>query len=409
MRRRRVMLGTLAACCALAALVAVSPASASPAAAAAMPSADPGRAVAQADPLPAGAPAVSARGAVLWDPADGRALYGVEPDVARPMASLTKIMTVLLALEAGTIDDTVTVSGQAAALGEATLDLRPGQQVPMESLVAGLLLRSGNDAARAVAEHVAGDQRIFVARMNARAAELGLDATRFVNASGLTTDAAHVSSPVDLARLAEIAMEDETFARYAGAATVTVPGLAPMVSRNELLGVYPGASGVKTGFTTLAGNCLVASATRDGRTLYAVVLDSERSFADASALLDYGFGEFRRAEPLSSGGVATTYRWSGAEVAAIASSGLGMTVPGDARVTWRTRVEPSVARPVAAGAPLGTVELVVNGEVVREAPLVAAGAVGPPSAARPAGAVAGAALQDALRAFARTALVERSA
>jgi D-alanyl-D-alanine carboxypeptidase (penicillin-binding protein 5/6) len=396
----------IAACCAVLAFVA--PASATPAAVAAVRSADPGRALAQADPLPAGAPAVSAAGAALWDPADDRVLYGVEPEVGRPMASLTKIMTVLLALEAGTIDDTVTVSAQAAALGEATLDLRPGQQVPMNSLVAGLLLRSGNDAALAVAEHVAGDQQTFVAQMNARAAELGLDATRFVNPSGLTTDPAHVSSPVDLARLAEVAMAHETFARYAGAAAVTVPGLAPMVSRNELLGVYPGASGVKTGFTSLAGNCLVASATRDGRTLYAVVLDSERSFADATALLDYGFGEFRRAEPVAPGGVATTYRWSGAEVAAVASSGLGMTVPADARVTWRTRVQPSVARPVAAGAPLGTVELMVDGEVVRDAPLVAEAAVAAPQRSRPPAAVAGAALQDALRAFARTAVIERS-
>jgi D-alanyl-D-alanine carboxypeptidase len=358
-------------------------------------------------PAPA-APTVTAAGAVLWDPADDLVLHGVAAEVGRPMASTTKIMTSLLAIEAGTIDDTVTVSARAAAFGEASLDLRAGQQLPMRSLVAGLLVRSGNDAAAALAEHLDGSEAAFVMRMNARAVELGLTETRFVNPSGLTSDPAHRASPLDLARLSARAMAEPDFAVYAGAARLTVPGLAPMVNRNELLGVYPGATGVKTGFTRLAGLCLVASATREGRTLYAVVLGSDDSFSDAAALLDYGFTAFRRAEPAVVGAPVTTYRWSGAEVAVVTDAALAATVPVGAPVTWRTVLEPALSRPVAAGAPAGVAQLLVDGVVRIEMPLRTAAAVGA-AGPQPAGARVGGAVQEALRAFARVQKIDRAA
>lgn len=362
-------------------------------------------AVAQTSPV--APPAVTAGGAVLWDPADDKVLYGKEEAVPRPMASLTKIMTVLLALEAGTLGDVVTVSPAAAQLGGATLDLAPGQTLPMESLVAGLLLRSGNDAARAVAEHVAGSDEAFIARMNVRAAEVGLEATNFVNASGLTDDPLHVSSPTDLARLAELAMGLEVFARYAGAPTATVPGLPPMVSRNELLGAYPGATGVKTGFTSRAGLCLVASATRDGRTLYVAVLDSTNSFSDATALLDYGFAAFRRAQPVPTDGPATRYRWAGDETPLTLAAPLALTVPAGSRVTWRTLVEPALERPLASGAAAGTAELLVDDAVALRVPLILGAAVDPPPERTPAGTV-GAALHEALRTLARLETIDRA-
>jgi serine-type D-Ala-D-Ala carboxypeptidase (penicillin-binding protein 5/6) len=364
-------------------------------------------------PVPAAAqvgrtpPEVTARGAVLWDPADGRILHGVAEDVSRPMASTTKIMTVLLAIEAGAIDDAVTVSADAARQGGASLGLQAGQVIPMRSLVAGLLLRSGNDAAVALAEHLAGGEAPFVARMNARAAELGLERTQFVNASGLTDDPNHRASPLDLARLAQVAMADPDFAAYAGAVQLTVPGLAPMTTRNELLlgGRYPGATGVKTGFTTLAGLCLVASAERDGRTLFVVVLGSDDSFADAAALLDYGFEAFSRPAPVGLGAAAAAYRWSGAEVAAVAAETLTATVPVTAAVTWRTVLAPVVNRPVAAGAELGRAQLLVDGEPAAEVALVAAAAV--PAATVAGGARAGGAIHDALRAYVRLEPVDR--
>jgi D-alanyl-D-alanine carboxypeptidase (penicillin-binding protein 5/6) len=358
-------------------------------------------------------PSLTASGAVLWDPADEVALFGKEADVARPMASTTKIMTVLLALEAGAADGELTVSAHAAEVGAtpggATLGLSAGQRIGVRSVLAGLVLRSGNDAAVAVAEHVAGSEQAFVDRMNARARELGLAQTQFRNASGLTDDPEHRSSPIDLARLAAVAMAHPDFAAWAGATSLDVPGLGTLENRNELLGRYPGATGVKTGFTTLAGLCLVASAARDGRTLYAVVLDSDDSFADTTLLLDHGFGAFRRPEPVPQGGVATRYRWAGADVGLVTAAPLARTVGVDAVVTWRTRVEPAAARPVAAGARLGRAELVVDGVVERTVDLLAEAGVPAPAAPRAPAARAGDAVADAVRSFARLAAFDRAA
>jgi D-alanyl-D-alanine carboxypeptidase (penicillin-binding protein 5/6) len=351
------------------------------------------------------APPVTAAGAVVWDPADERPLWEREADVPRAMASTTKIMTALVALEHGTVDDEVAVSeaaaGADAGAGAASLGLRPGQRVPMRSLIAGLVVRSGNDAAVAVAEHVAGSEAAFVARMNARAAELGLRETSFVDASGLTTDPAHQASPRDLARLAAVAMAHPEFARWAGASQVVAPGLPGLENRNELLGRYPGATGVKTGYTARAGQCLVASATRDGRTLYAVVLGSRDSFGDATSLLDLGFNGFRRAAPLVAGGTGAVYRWADASIPVVAADTLARTVPADSRVEWRVRLRSAARRPVQAGSVLGEAELLVDGRVVKAVDLRAAARVAPPSLDASPATRAGVALHDAIRAFAR--------
>lgn len=361
-----------------------------------------------AAPAAAAPPEVSATGAVVWDADEEMLLYGKEEAVSRPMASTTKIMTILLALEAGTVDDQVTVSPTAASQGGASLDLHAGQRLPMRSLLAGLVLRSGNDAAQAVAEHVAGSEAAFVARMNARAGELGLETTRFVNPSGLTNDLAHHASPLDLVHLGARAMADRDFAAWAGARHLTVPGLGPMESRNELLGTYPGATGIKTGYTALAGNTLVGSATRDGRTLYTAVLGSRDSFADTARLLDHGFDDFRRAEPLESAADALRYRWADAEVDLVPAGPLQATVPVDAAVTWRRVLDPAAVPPVSGGAVLGEAQLLVDGEVRGTVALRAAGDAVRTSAGG-AASDAGAAVQDALRAFAHLHVVDRAA
>ncbi|HEY8340025.1 MAG TPA: D-alanyl-D-alanine carboxypeptidase family protein [Egibacteraceae bacterium] len=357
-------------------------------------------------------PPVTAAGAVVYEPAADALLYDKAARTPRPMASTTKIMTVLLALEAGTLDDTVTVSPHAAAVGRipgaSTLDLEAGQTLPMRSLLAGLVLRSGNDGATAVAEHVAGSEEAFVARMNARAAELGLEQTAFVDPTGLSDDPAHHASPLDLAKLAEEAMRHEAFTEWAGAASLQVPGLPPMTNRNLLLQRYAGATGVKTGYTSLAGNTLVASAERDGRTLYAVVLGSQDSFADTTALLDYGFGAFQRPSPLAAGQEATAYRWSDQAVGAVAAEELAATVPAGAEVRWRVRLEPAVARPLPEGARLGEAELVVDGEVVDRVELRSAAAVPAPAPPASPAAAVGAALQSSLRDLLRAQPLDRA-
>lgn len=366
-------------------------------------------------PGSAAEPTVTADGAVLWDPADDRILWGKAARQPLRPASTTKIMTVLLALEAGTVEDTVTVSSGAVEVGRrpgaATLNLRPGQQIAMRSLLAGLVMRSGNDAAVAVAEHIAGSEEAFVAKMNARAQELGMANTSFINATGLTDDLDHVASARDLALLAEAAMRNDDFAAWAGAATLDVESLGSLTSRNELLTRYEGATGVKTGYTNLAGLCLVASARRDGRTLFAVVLGADddlfdRHFTESAAVLAHGFDDFRRPEPARAGGVVTRYRWSDQAVRVVADDTLARTLAEDARVRWRVTLDPEVARPVTAGQRMGRAQLLVGRSVVDATDLVA-GADVPAARQRPAASAAGGALQEALRSYARLFDVKR--
>lgn len=357
-------------------------------------------------------PDITAAGAVLYDPAEDQVLYGRDENGARLIASTTKMMTALLALEAGTLDDEVTISSAAAGAdatpGAASLALVAGQRIPMRSLLPGLLLRSGNDAAVAVAEHVAGSEAAFVARMNSRAAELGMAGTAFVDASGLTEQPGNRSTPLDLARLAEVAMANADFAAWAGARSLTVPGLAPLTSRNELLGTYLGATGVKTGFTTRAGQCLVASATRGDRTLIAVVLGSQANFDDSTALLDHGFTAFRRVAPAVPERAVTRYRWTGQVVDVVPAEPLDATIGTDAAATLSVSLQPSLTRPAAAGTAVGQAELRVDGQVADVVELRLAAPAEAPATDGPA-TRAGGSVADALRAFARSQASERSA
>ncbi|CAN5126294.1 hypothetical protein BH20ACT9_BH20ACT9_03130 [soil metagenome] len=174
------------------------------------------------------------------------------------------------------------------------------------------------------------------------------------------------------------------------------------MSTNELLTSYPGATGVKTGYTLLAGDCLVAGARRGGRTLYAAVLDSADANADAAALLDHGFAAFRRTRPLAAGTVAARYRWADLAVAAAAAAPLAATVPRGAHVATRVRLRPAVPRPMEAGAELGRADLVVDGRPRDSAPLRAVGPV-PAFPRLDPPAQVGAALQDTLRDYVRVA------
>jgi D-alanyl-D-alanine carboxypeptidase (penicillin-binding protein 5/6) len=347
---------------------------------------------------------VTASGAVLWDPIEQRALWGRDADVARPMASTTKIMTTWLAIENGTYDDTVTVSATAASAddraGAASLGLQAGEQIAMDDLLTGLMLRSGNDAAVAVAEHVAGSEEAFVDQMNAAAADLGLEDTNFINASGLTNSPAHHASPLDLAVLADVAMSDKRFADIVGVKRADLPGLGTLETRNLLLNRYDGATGVKTGYMSAAGLCLVASATRDGRDLFAVVLDSDDSFADTAALLDQGFDGFTVVATAAA--VPDVYRTAAGAVDLQVSEDEQHTVPRDQDVHIRTSLAPIPPADATEGTVLGEAQLVVDGEVRKRSPLRASGPL-PVAEGGSSAAVAGSAMQDAIRAFVRTA------
>lgn len=245
-------------------------------------------------------PRIRAGAAILLDGRTGEPLVAHGVDEPRAPASLTKILTALVVLERGRLSETVTISPAAARTGGYRLGLRVGQRVLLEDLVAAILIRSANDAAAAAAEHVGGSIRGFAALMNAEARALGLRNSHFVNPHGLDAPG-HVSTARDLGRLTRVALEDPRFAEFvrASKATVTIWRVergtrmiarrVPIASHNRLLGRLNGADGVKTGFTSRAGRCLVASATRGAQRLIAVLLDSDYRWREATQLLEYGF------------------------------------------------------------------------------------------------------------------------
>ncbi len=243
------------------------------------------------------APDVTAASWIVFDATDGIVLASRNADEPRAMASTTKMMTALIALEELNADDNVPVSQRAADIGEAEIGLEAGEQLPAGELIESMIVRSANDAAIAVAEAIGGDVETFVELMNARAAELGLTRTTFSNPHGLDAEE-HVSTARDLLRLGLAAMANPDFRSAASLTEVSLPPApdgTPRIAQttNDLLLTYDGAIGVKTGFTFQAGLVLVAAAERDGRTIYAVVMGSEgigAHFSDAAALLDHGFG-----------------------------------------------------------------------------------------------------------------------
>ena len=243
-----------------------------------------------------GPPPVTAAAWILYDESSDTVLASFQPTEQRAMASTTKIMTALVALERANLDDVVTVSTRAANTGEREIELYAGEQLTLEALLKAALIHSANDAATAIAEHVGGSVEGFVALMNLRAEELGLDQTRFANPHGLDAPDHH-SSARDLLELARIAMEHPQFADAVRSRVVVFPDAPDGTERagtatNLMLGEYDGASGIKTGFTSQALLTFVATAERDGRRLYVVVLGSDgprAHFGDVEALFDYGF------------------------------------------------------------------------------------------------------------------------
>lgn len=230
-------------------------------------------------------PALAAASAVAIDLDSGQILYALEPATPRPPASTVKVMTALVVLQHVDVKEVVVVSAAAAATGGSRMGLTAGESLTVLDLLYGLLLSSGNDVAVALAEHVAGDEASFVAMMNDAAGALGLAGTHFTNPHGLD-DAQQAASAADLAAITGAALGYPVFGQIVGTVQATVAGRT-LTNTNELLSSYPGADGIKTGTTDAAGECLIASASRDGHRLLAVVMGSQDRYADARALLDY--------------------------------------------------------------------------------------------------------------------------
>ena len=240
-------------------------------------------------------PVIKARAAIVLDLDSGKTLFALDAHGRYPPASLTKVMTALVALDTLRLDQVLTVPASINQLpwDSTRMGLRAGERLTVRELMYGLFLNSGNDAAITLSE-AAMPRAAFVARMNARAAALAMGDSHFVNPIGLD-DAGLYASAVDLAKAAiELRLRFPEVAAMAAVPAMTLPAGAThhafkLYNLNALIRKYPGATGLKTGWTGRAGGCLIATATRDGRHLLAVVLGSPRVFDEAATLLDYGF------------------------------------------------------------------------------------------------------------------------
>lgn len=240
---------------------------------------------------------VSAAAAVLMDADSGRLLYEKNGEKRMLIASTTKLMTALVALEQGGLQQEITVTGSHMAEG-SSMYLRPGEKLTLETLLYGLLLSSGNDAALAVTECMGGAAP-FVARMNEKAAELGMENTHFANPNGLD-DEEHYSTAEDMAKLAAAAMNDPVLRRVASTRTARIGGRT-LTNHNKLLSRVEGCVGLKTGYTKAAGRTLVSCAERDGVRLVAVTLQDGDDWNDHASLYEQGFRVLRPVKAVERG------------------------------------------------------------------------------------------------------------
>lgn len=328
----------------------------------------------------AGPPQVTADAAVLLDWVTGVRLYDKAADVRRHPASTTKIVTALVCLEYGNLTDVVKVSPLAASLGGASMKLDPGDRFTLDQLLTGLLMVSGNDAALAIAEHVAGSQEGFARLMNIKARELGCTNSHFINPHGFTAKG-HMTTAYDLALLAREALRNRHFAAIVRTREELVAfdrDQRMLRNTNRLLWSFEGAEGVKTGTTDPAGKCLVAAATRDGHRLIAVVMHSDDRFADAARLLDWGFDSSDLSRPLLRGQTARTVPVSGGaapRVTLVAVQDLAVVVPAGQTAELSLVVPTALKAPVEAGELYGWAVATVGGVPAGTVALAAAEAV----------------------------------
>ena len=345
--------------------------------------------------LPVGARAADlqaeAKSALLMDVATGTVMY--EQDAHTPLApaSVTKVMTMLLIMEAidsGRIswNDLVTASEAAAAKGGSQIYLKVGETMSVADMVKSIAVSSANDCACAMAEHIAGSEGAFVQMMNAKAKELGMNDTNFVNCTGLDDDDAakeHKTSAYDIALMSRQLLKNHPdIKKYTTIWMDTVrDGTFGLSNTNKLVRFYSGATGLKTGFTSGAGYCLSASAQRDGMELIAVVMGCETSakrFAACKSLLDYGFANYALAQAELPGQLTVPVKLGTADVVtAVPSQEQALLIDKAQKNLVSTQVEldPEVTAPVSKGQRLGTATVKAGEQVLCQIPLVAEVAV----------------------------------
>lgn len=330
------------------------------------------------------------KSALLMDAVTGTVLYQSNAHEKLPPASVTKVMTLLLIMEAidsGKIgwDDAVTASEQAEAKGGSQIYLKAGETMTVTELVKSIAVSSANDAACAMAEHLAGSEAAFVEQMNRRAQELGMEDTHFVNCTGLddSADAAtHLTSAYDIALMSrELMISHPDITNYTTIWMDTVRnGTFGLANTNKLIRFYPGATGLKTGYTSKAGFCLSACAQRDGMTLIAVVMGADNSkdrFAACRTMLDYGFASYALVTPEYTAMSVPVRLGQQTQVQAVPGEDTRLLIDKSQKkdVSVQTELEQSVTAPISTGQRLGTLRVYAGERVLAEIPLVAQEAV----------------------------------
>ena len=330
---------------------------------------------------------VAGKSAVLMDVATGTILYESNSHERLAPASVTKVMTMLLIMEAVdsgkiALTDMVTASEAAAAKGGSQIYLEENEQLPLTEMLKSVVVSSANDCACALAEHVAGSEAAFVSRMNDRAAELGMTDTHFVNCTGLDDgpDAdTHLTTAYDIALMSRALLQHDEIKQYTTIWMDTVRnGQFGLSNTNKLVRFYDGTTGLKTGYTSQAGYCLSASAERGGMELIAVVMHCKSSvdrFESAKALLNYGFSNYALVTPEPEDGIPPVPVVLGTQefVTPVPQSDAPLLLEKARAAQIRTSVETdaSVRAPVAAGQQLGRMTVTAGDETVAEIPLVA--------------------------------------
>lgn len=318
------------------------------------------------------APTVSAASAVLLDAASGRVLFAKNEAESRPIASITKLMTALVAVEhLEDLEETVTIRPEWTGIEGTSLYLIPGEQLTVRTLLYGLLLQSGNDGAVALAAHCAGDVETFVGWMNQKAADLGMTGTHFSDPNGLG-DADHYATALDMARLGRACLEEPVLAEIMATRSITLEGRS-FTNHNKLLWQYPGCTGMKTGYTRQAGRTLVSSAQRAEQTLICVTLHDGNDWADHAALLDYGFETYPQRVLVEQGEILRRLPLKGSLLRQIpVAAREQVAYPVRAGELVKARVEmPKVARaPLARGEGAGQVTFYLGEEPIGTTELI---------------------------------------
>lgn len=313
---------------------------------------------------------LSAKSAILLEQETGRVLFEKNSDERLPPASVTKVMTLLIAMEAidsGKIalDDIVVASERAKSMGGSTIFLDTGEEMSVHELLKGIAVASGNDACVAMAEYIAGSEESFVAMMNTRAEELGMTNTHFINTNGLDADG-HYSSARDIATMSRELLKHERIFDYTTIWTDSLrDGKFQLANTNKLIRFYKGANGLKTGSTSKAQCCLSGSAERDGMQLVCVVMaapTSKQRFGDATKMLDYGFANYELKQIIAEGesvGMAEVQNGTKSAVAARTAKSYNALVSKGtaANITREIAYDEQISAPIREGDRLGEIRL----------------------------------------------------